>query len=321
MHSRQTGLHHPLHEADDELPVGEGHLDVELRDLLDAICAKVFVAEADGDLVIAVEAGDDQQLLEDLRRLRQARRSGRAASGSGTTKSRAPSGVGLKRIGVWMSRKPASSMTRRMIDTICARSPMFRWSLSRRRSSQRYRSRSVSSTPSSSSWNGSGGAVDTMSSVSTRSSTSPVARFGFTSSGARATTSPSARSTNSLRTPCAASAAAGACSGLTTSWQRPARSRRSMKTRPPWSRRRWAQPASVMRRPTCSGRGSPHIMSRHVMGEGLRRQPRDPYRRRRRPPLVRRVGWPASADPCASDPRSPCRRRARRGAAPSSPRA
>ena len=50
--------------------------------------------------------------------------------------------------------------------------------------------RSVSSTFSSSSWNGSGGLVETTSSSSTWSSTSPVGRFGLTFSGARAATSP-----------------------------------------------------------------------------------------------------------------------------------
>ena len=63
--------HHALHEIDDELPVRERHLDVELRDLLDTVGAQVLVPEADGDLVVAVEAADDEQLLEDLRRLRQ----------------------------------------------------------------------------------------------------------------------------------------------------------------------------------------------------------------------------------------------------------
>src|SRR5688572_11168747 len=62
---------HPLHEREEELLVGERHLDVELRDLLDAVGAKILVPEADGDLVIAVEAADHEQLLEDLRRLRE----------------------------------------------------------------------------------------------------------------------------------------------------------------------------------------------------------------------------------------------------------
>ena len=62
---------HPLHEREQVLLVREGHLDVELGDLLDAVGAQVLVPEADGDLVVAVEAADHEQLLEDLRRLRQ----------------------------------------------------------------------------------------------------------------------------------------------------------------------------------------------------------------------------------------------------------
>jgi hypothetical protein len=57
--------------VEEELAVRESHLDVELRDLLDPVCAQVFVPEAACDLVVAVEASDHEQLLEDLRRLRK----------------------------------------------------------------------------------------------------------------------------------------------------------------------------------------------------------------------------------------------------------
>ena len=62
---------HLLHRRVEELLVGEAHLDVELRDLLDAVGAKILVPEADRDLVVAVEAGHHRQLLQDLRALRQ----------------------------------------------------------------------------------------------------------------------------------------------------------------------------------------------------------------------------------------------------------
>ena len=62
---------HPLHHVVEELLVGEAHLDVQLRDLLDAVGAEILVPEADRDLVVAVEAGDHRQLLQDLRALRQ----------------------------------------------------------------------------------------------------------------------------------------------------------------------------------------------------------------------------------------------------------
>src|SRR5919199_4754909 len=49
-------------------------------------------------------------------------------------------------------------------------------------------------------------------------------------------------------------------------------SRRSTNTRPPWSRRRAAQPASVTRRPASSARGSPQPRSRHGIGDLLVRE-------------------------------------------------
>src|SRR6266508_1458521 len=62
---------HALHQVEEELAVRKCHLDVELGDLLDPVRAQVFIPEAACDLVVAIEAGDHEQLLEDLRRLRQ----------------------------------------------------------------------------------------------------------------------------------------------------------------------------------------------------------------------------------------------------------
>ena len=86
---------HPLHHVVEELLVGEAHLDVELRDLLDAVGAEILVPEADRDLVVAVEAGHHRQLLQDLRALRQ-RVEAALLQPAGTTKSRAPSGRRLE---------------------------------------------------------------------------------------------------------------------------------------------------------------------------------------------------------------------------------
>ncbi len=63
--------HRLLHQREEELLVGERHLDVELRELLQAVGAEILVSEAARDLVVALEAGDDEQLLVDLRRLGQ----------------------------------------------------------------------------------------------------------------------------------------------------------------------------------------------------------------------------------------------------------
>ena len=62
---------HPLDRLDDVVFLDEAHLEVELGELGLAVGAQVLVAEAAGDLVVALVAGDHQQLLEQLRRLRQ----------------------------------------------------------------------------------------------------------------------------------------------------------------------------------------------------------------------------------------------------------
>ncbi len=68
-------LEHPAHQPLDRLDhvvlLHEGHLEVELGELGLAEPAQVLVPEAAGDLVVALVAGHHQQLLEQLRRLRQ----------------------------------------------------------------------------------------------------------------------------------------------------------------------------------------------------------------------------------------------------------
>jgi hypothetical protein len=60
-----------LHRRHDLVLREERGLDVELGELGLALGAQILVAEALHDLVVAVEARDHEQLLEDLRRLRQ----------------------------------------------------------------------------------------------------------------------------------------------------------------------------------------------------------------------------------------------------------
>ena len=62
---------HPLDERHDRRLVDEAHLEVELGELRLAVAAQVLVAEAAGDLEVAVDARDHQQLLELLRALGQ----------------------------------------------------------------------------------------------------------------------------------------------------------------------------------------------------------------------------------------------------------
>ena len=113
--SRQRVDHELLVQLVDVLLVDEAALDVELGELGLAVSTQVLVPEAAGDLVVALDARDHEQLLEQLRRLRQCVERCRGCNRDGTRKSRAPSGVDRVSNGVSMSRKPLASITRRMI--------------------------------------------------------------------------------------------------------------------------------------------------------------------------------------------------------------
>ncbi len=69
--SRKARLHKLLHHAEDRVLLREAHLQIHLRELKLAVGAQILVAEAPCNLKIPVEARDHQDLLEDLRRLRQ----------------------------------------------------------------------------------------------------------------------------------------------------------------------------------------------------------------------------------------------------------
>ena len=62
---------HPLHEREDAVLIHKGHLDIELRELRLTVGAQILVAEAAHDLEVFLKARDHEQLLEDLRGLRQ----------------------------------------------------------------------------------------------------------------------------------------------------------------------------------------------------------------------------------------------------------
>ena len=82
-----------------------------------AIGAQILVPEAAGDLVVALETADHEQLLVDLRRLRQ-REEAALLEPRGDEEVACAFGRRLEaRIGVSMSRKPAASISRRMIET------------------------------------------------------------------------------------------------------------------------------------------------------------------------------------------------------------
>ena len=68
---RARPLHHALDGLENILLARKRHLEVKLREFGLAVGAKVLVAKTADDLIVAVHAGDHQDLLEDLRRLRQ----------------------------------------------------------------------------------------------------------------------------------------------------------------------------------------------------------------------------------------------------------
>ncbi|RMQ30068.1 hypothetical protein ALQ08_05043 [Pseudomonas syringae pv. delphinii] len=71
---------HLLGQTNDVFLVEEAGLDVDLGEFRLTVSTQVFVAEALGDLVVAVEAGHHQQLLEQLRRLRQGEEAARVCA-------------------------------------------------------------------------------------------------------------------------------------------------------------------------------------------------------------------------------------------------
>ena len=58
-------------DREDGFLLGKAHLQIDLGELVLAIGAEIFVAETADDLEVLIEAADHQQLLEDLRGLRQ----------------------------------------------------------------------------------------------------------------------------------------------------------------------------------------------------------------------------------------------------------
>ena len=62
----ECGAEEAFGDGEDGFLLGEGHFEVDLGELGLAVGAEVFVAEAAGDLEVAVEAGDHEDLFEDL---------------------------------------------------------------------------------------------------------------------------------------------------------------------------------------------------------------------------------------------------------------
>ena len=70
-HRAERPLEEAFGDLDDLFRIGEGHLHVHLGELRLAVGAQILVPEAADDLVVAIRPPDHQQLLEELRRLRE----------------------------------------------------------------------------------------------------------------------------------------------------------------------------------------------------------------------------------------------------------
>ena len=70
-HGLENIADHALEHVADVLLRHERGFNINLREFRLAVSTQVFIAKALGDLVIAVKAGDHEQLLEELRALRQ----------------------------------------------------------------------------------------------------------------------------------------------------------------------------------------------------------------------------------------------------------
>src|SRR6267143_5071581 len=95
----------------------------------------------------------------------------------------------------------------------------------------------------------------------TCTSTSPVGSLGFTFAP-RETTFPRTPTQYSRRSSWARSCSSLPASSSKTTWVRPARSRRSMTTAPPWSRRLCTQPKRITSLPTSLAVSSPQVWVR-----------------------------------------------------------
>ena len=219
-----------------------------------AVGALRLVPPAAGDLVVAVEAAAHQQLLVELRALRQRVERARARAGPGPG-SRARPRASRASSSASRGREPA------LLEEAAHRAhgvargspaiPAFAGGAGRgsgggcaapRRRSRRRAGRAA---PRSS---------ESSSSSSTASSTSPVGELGRCASPRCAARARRARARRTrAAAPCATACASGERSGSITSCTMPVRSRRSMKTSPPWSRRRPTQPESVSSRPASLG--------------------------------------------------------------------
>lgn len=122
-----------LERAHDVVLVHEGHLDIDLGELGLTVGTQVLVAEALGNLVVALDATDHEQLLQELRGLRQGVEVTRLNT-AGNDEVAAPSGVDLNREGVSTSMNSRLCSASRMAKVKSERSLRLAIISGRRRS-------------------------------------------------------------------------------------------------------------------------------------------------------------------------------------------
>ena len=242
--------------AEDGGHLREGDFEVDLGEVGLTIGAEVFVAEAAGDLEVAVEAGDHEDLLEDLRRLRQREEvAGVDAAGDEVVARAFGGGAGEERrfdleeavVGEVVADGAGDLVAQREVvlqlgaaevEVAVLEADLFVGDGRRRRARRAGSSASLSSR---SSW--------------ATISMSPVAMLGLVRPSPRLRTAPVTATTYSERAASALAWAAGETSLSRTTWVMPVRSRRSRKMRLPWSRRRLTQPMRVTVSPELVLRG------------------------------------------------------------------
>ena len=240
----------------------EGDLEVDLGELGLAVGAEVFVAEAAGDLEVAVEAGDHEDLLEDLRRLRQrvevagvdaagdevvarafgggARHEGRFDLEEALSDEVVADGHG----DVVAEREVLLHLGAAEVEVAVLEADLFVGDgVFGGREGRRLR------------------VVEQQESWAT-TSMSPVGMLGLARPSPRSRTLPVTATTYSGRAASALAWASGETSLSRTTWVMPVRSRRSRKMRLPWSRRRLTQPMRVTVWPALVLRSSPQMCVR-----------------------------------------------------------
>ena len=122
-----------LERAHDIVLVHEGHLDIDLGELGLTVGTQVLVAEALGNLVVALDATDHEQLLQELRGLRQSVEVARLDA-AGDDEVAGASGVDLNREGVSTSMNSRLCSASRMAKVKSERSLRLAIISGRRRS-------------------------------------------------------------------------------------------------------------------------------------------------------------------------------------------